>query len=128
MRDYVKSSKINDFPKEKISEMGLFIENILLKEDVSSEEIKILGYIDAFLLFRENFNKEEESFYKESLNEAKEYLDMVDEDLIAVNLWTREVLNKENMFHSFQTETLYERIREKLEKTKNPPITVKNTL
>ncbi len=121
MKDYREEKRLNKFPVEKVSEMGDFIENILLKENIPSGDIKILEYIDAFLLFRENFNKEGEGFYEKSLNEAKENLNMSREDLIALNLWIREVLNKEKIpQRSSQTETLYERVREKLGKTKSP--------
>lgn len=127
MRDYMKRGRLDDFPIEKIFEVGDSVETILLKEDASLQDIRLLEYLEAFLLFRENYGKKEEGFYEESLNKAKEDLNMSDEDFVALNLWARKMLDNENSpYHSPQIETLYERIRKKLEIVKNPP-TVKNT-
>ena len=127
MRDYTKRGRLDDFPIEKIFEVGDSVETILLKEDASLQDIRLLEYLEAFLLFRENYGKKEEGFYEESLNKAKEDLAMSDEDFVALNLWARKMLDNENSpYHSPQIETLYERISKKLEIVKNPP-TVKNT-
>ncbi len=113
---YGAEDRFSLFPQKEVIEIGDKIEAILSKEEINTEDRKILDFLETYLLFRINISKGIDNPYIESLNEAKNKLGLPTEEIQILGFWARgSRRNEKEILNEAETKILYERIREKLE-------------
>jgi hypothetical protein len=113
---YSVKNQFSFFPQEEVIEIGDKIESILSKEKINTEDRKLLEYLETYLLFRINIPKGDNNPYTESLNEAREKLNLPQKEFHILNFWARgSRRNEQESLSETETKILYEKVREKLE-------------
>ncbi len=109
-------NQFSSFPQKEVEEIGDEIGSILSKEKITAEEKKLLEYLETYLLFRTNISKGNNNPYAESLEEAREKINLPQEKILLLNFWARgSRRNEQEILFEAETKILYEKIREKLE-------------
>ncbi len=113
---YRVKNQFSSFPREEVTKIGNKVESVLSKEKINAEDRNLLEYLETYLLFRLNIKNGDKNPYTESLNEAREKLNLSQEEIHILSFWARGSRNNEQeILSEVETKILYERIKEKLE-------------
>ncbi len=109
-------NQFSSFPQKEVVEIGDEIRSILSKEKITAEERKLLEYLETYLLFRINISQGNNNPYAESLEEAREEINLSQEKILLLNFWARgSRRNEQEILSETEIKILYEKIRKKLE-------------
>lgn len=113
-------NKTIDFPQQEVLKVGIKVENILEKREITPKDESILLYLEKYLLFRINVKSGKEGSTKD-LYKAEKNLPFNERDeILALNLWARGSRERLDQTSSKdELKTLYEKVLKKLKE--KPP-------
>ena len=113
-------NKTIDFPQQEVLKVGIKVENILEKREITPKDESILLYLEKYLLFRINVKSGKEGSTKD-LYKAEKNLPFNERDeILALNLWARGSRERLDQTSSKdELKALYEKVLKKLKE--KPP-------